>query len=216
MSTYAIYFPKVLVYVWIATIYRTGLAVRKGQYRNIFHKDLQTAKATVFLFNSGTCPYTLKNILQMSMLSQLLTMKYTDTVREEEGASYGVGVSGNLSKYPQEEATLQVYFDTDPDKRTDMTALIDKGIAEFIKDGPDADNLQKVKEYMLKTYEANQKENGYWMNVLYSFYWEGMDLNTNYADIVNNITGEDLQKFAQAFFSQNNRTEVSMTSGTTD
>lgn len=196
--------------------FRDVMEVRKGQFRNVFHKDLQTDKATVFLFNSGKCPYTLKNVIQMSILSQLLTMKYTDTVREEEGASYGVGVSGSVSKYPQEEASLQVYFDTAPDKRADMTALIDKGITEFIANGPDADNLKKVKEYMLKTYESNQKENGYWMNVLYSFYWEGMDRNTGYADLVNSITGADLQAFAKDFFSQHNRTEVSMTSGSID
>lgn len=45
----------------------------------------------------------------MSMLSQLLTMEYTETVREDEGASYGVGVSGDISLYPKVEATLQIH-----------------------------------------------------------------------------------------------------------
>lgn len=196
--------------------FRNVVEIRKGQSRNVFHKELQTEKATVFLFNSGECPYTLKNLIQMSMLSQLLTMKYTETVREEEGGSYGVGVSGNIGKYPKEEATLQVYFDTDPEKRAEMTKLIDKGISEFIANGPDADNLKKVKEYMLKNFESNQKENGYWMNLLYSFYWENLDRATGYKELVNNITGADLQAFAKAFFSQDNRIEVSMTSGDTN
>ena len=196
--------------------FRNVVEIRKGQSRNVFHKELQTEKATVFLFNSGECPYTLKNLIQMSMLSQLLTMKYTETVREEEGGSYGVGVSGNIGKYPKEEATLQVYFDTDPEKRAEMTKLIDKGISEFIANGPDADNLKKVKEYMLKNFESNQKENGYWMNLLYSFYWENLDRAAGYKELVNNITGADLQAFAKAFFSQNNRIEVSMTSGDTN
>ena len=98
----------------------------------------------------------------MSMLSQLLTMEYTETVREDEGASYGVGVSGDISLYPKVEATLQISFDTNPEKRAKMSSLIDKGINDFIANGPKAENLQKVKEYMLKNYEANQKENGYW------------------------------------------------------
>lgn len=196
--------------------FRNVVEIRKGQSRNVFHKELQTEKATVFLFNSGECPYTLKDLIQMSMLSQLLTMKYTETVREEEGGSYGVGVSGNIGKYPKEEATLQVYFDTDPEKRAEMTKLIDKGISEFIVNGPDADNLKKVKEYMLKNFESNQKENGYWMNLLYSFYWENLDRAAGYKELVNNITGADLQAFAKAFFSQNNRIEVSMTSGDTN
>lgn len=191
------------------------MKMREGTYKNVFHKDLQTEKATVFIVRSGDCQYNLKNKLMMNFLSQLLTMKYTETVREEEGASYGVQVRGSVSKYPTASAALQIYFDTDPSKRGDMVKLIDKGLEEFIANGPDADGLKKVKEYMLKTYEQNQKENGYWMNALYAYYWEGLDNATDYVNTVNNITGADLQKFAKKLFSQKNRIEVSMTSGDT-
>ena len=192
-----------------------NLNIRKGEHKNVFHRELQTQKATVCIIRSGECEYTLKNQLMMSMLSQLLTMEYTETVREDEGASYGVGVSGDISLYPKVEATLQISFDTNPEKRAKMSSLIDKGINDFIANGPKAENLQKVKEYMLKNYEANQKENGYWMNILYSYFWENSDMATGYADTVNGITAADLQHFAKDFFSQNNRIEVSMTSGDT-
>ena len=60
----------------------------------------------------------------MNMLSQLLTMEYTETVREEAGASYGVSVQGSISKYPKVEGVLQIYFDTDPTKRASKTSLL--------------------------------------------------------------------------------------------
>ena len=103
-----------------------------------------------------------------------------------------------------------------------MSKLIDKGIEDFIANGPKAEELAKVKEYMLKTYEANQKENGYWLGLLHGYLWEGLDSRTGYTDLVNGITGADLQQFAKAadlqqfakaFVSQKNRIEVSMTSG---
>ena len=189
--------------------------IQEGVIRNIFHKDLQTPKATVCIVYSGTCDYTLKNKLLISMISQLLTMKYTETVREEAGASYGVSVSESISKYPNVEATLQIYFDTDPEKRAEMVELTDKGIEEFIANGPNENDLQKVKEYMQKTYESNKKENGYWVNILHSYYWEKEDDYTGYDELVNNITSSDLQEFAKMFFNQKNRIEVSMTSGDT-
>lgn len=190
-----------------------NLDIRKGKWKNVFHKDLQTDKATVLIMESGTCDYTLKNKLMMSMLSQLLTMEYTETVREEAGASYGVSVQGELNKYPKPEGVLQIYFDTDPEKRAAMSTLIDKGINDFIAKGPKAEELAKVKEYMLKTYEANQKENGYWIGLLHGYLWEGLDARTGYTDLVNSITSADLQQFAKAFIAQKNRIEVSMTSG---
>ena len=69
---------------------------------------------------------------------------------------------------------------------------------------------------MLKTYEANQKENGYWMSLLYGSLWEGMDGRTGYTDLVNGITNADLQQFAKTLMAQKNRIEVSMTSGDTN
>lgn len=69
---------------------------------------------------------------------------------------------------------------------------------------------------MLKKYKENAKENSYWVNMLDEYFWEGTDMNTGYADIVNSITAKDLQEFTKALLEQNNRIEVSMTSEETN
>ena len=146
------------------------------------------------------------------MLGQLLNILYTQTVREEAGGTYGVSCSGSISKYPEAEGVFQIYFDTDPQRRPQMVELIDKGINDFIAQGPKADDLNKVKEYMLKTYQQNQKENSYWMGILNGMLWEGIDMNTGYENTVNGVTISDLKKFAKDFFKQGNMIEVSMNS----
>ena len=184
---------------------------RKGAYSNVFLKKLETAKATEFILLTGTVDYTLRTNILMSMLSQLLTMKYTDTVREEAGGTYGVHVSGDVSKYPNEEGSLQIYFETDPDRREEMVALVRQGLSAIAADGPEADDLQKVKEYMLKRHAQNQKENAYWAARLYDYYWEGYDGDTGYEDTVTAVTVADLRQFASDFISQGNSIEVCMT-----
>lgn len=190
----------------------TKMDIRKGMYENNFTKDLETPKASVLMLYSGNCKYDLKNNLQMSMLGQLLNMVYLRTVREDAGGTYGVSCSGMLSKYPTERGIFQAYFDTDPNRREEMMNLISKGIEEFIANGPVSEDLSKVKEYMLKTYKQNQKENNYWMGILSTYYWENLDMNTGYEETVNAITGDDLKAFAKAFFGQKNEIEVSMSS----
>ena len=143
-------------------------------------------------------------------MGQLLDILYTQTVREEAGGTYGVNCYGELNKYTKEEGIFQIYFDTDPAKRADMVELIKKGIADFIAAGPKEDDLNKVKEYMLKTYQQNQKENNYWVGMLQEYYWDNLDMNTGYEDTLRNITADDLKAFAKAFFGQNNQIEVSM------
>ena len=185
-----------------------GYVVEEGTPQEV----LENPKASILIINSGKCTYDMKTRLQMSMLSQLLDILYTQTVREDEGGSYGVSCSGSISKYPQPKAVLQIYFDTDPNRRDKMIGLIYKGIDDFIANGPKAEDLNKVKEYMLKTYQQNQKENGYWLNILNEYYWDNLDMNTGYENMVNSITADDLKEFAKNFFGQENRIEISMSS----
>jgi len=186
--------------------------MRQGEYKNIFSKQLETPKATVLVINNGKCAYTPKNQIMMSMLSQILDIMYTESVREKEGGTYGVSAYGSINKYPKEEAVLQIYFDTDPEKRAKMTEIILNELNQFAKEGPSAENLSKVKEFMLKKHKENIKENGYWVNVLDEYFWDQTDMNTGYDEMVNSITAQDLQEFTKALLDQNNRVEVSMTS----
>lgn len=186
--------------------------MRQGEYKNVFSKQLETPKATVLIVNNGKCDFTLKNQIMMSMLSQILDIVYTESVREKEGGTYGVGTYGSISKYPKEDAYLQIYFDTDPAKRAKMTDIVLNELNKFTQEGPSAENLNKVKEFMLKKHKENVKENGYWVNMLDDYFWDKTDMNTGYDEIVNSITAKDLQEFTKALLDQNNRVEVSMTS----
>lgn len=186
--------------------------IRKGLYENNFTREMETAKSSVLMVASGKCKYDQKNVVLMSMMGQLLNILYTQTVREEAGGTYGVSCSGSVSKYPEAEGVFQIYFDTDPQRRPQMVELINKGISDFIAQGPKTEDLNKVKEYMLKTYQQNQKENSYWMGILNTMLWEGVDMNKGYENTVNGISIDDLKKFAKDFFGQKNMIEVSMNS----
>ena len=186
--------------------------IRKGIYENNFTREMETAKSSVLMVASGKCKYNQKNVVMMSMLGQLLNILYTQTVREEAGGTYGVSCNGSISKYPEAEGVFQIYFDTDPQRRPQMVELINKGISDFIAQGPKTEDLNKVKEYMLKTFQQNQKENSYWMGIINTMLWEKVDMNTGYQNTVNSITVNDLKKFAKSFFGQKNMIEVSMNS----
>lgn len=192
----------------------TKMDIRPGNYNNDFVRPMETPKATVVLIYSGKCAYNRKNNMMMSVMGQLLDILYTQTVREEAGGTYGVSCYGSLSKYTKEEGMFQIYFDTDPTRRADMVNLIKEGIDDFMAKGPDEGNLNKVKEYMLKTYRQNQKENGYWVEMLREYYWEDLDMDTDYEQTLESISVDDLKGFAKAFFGQDNRIEVSMSSAT--
>ena len=190
----------------------TKMYMRKGQYKNEFKKKQQTAKASVFTFYNGSCKYTSQNDIMMSMLAQVLDIVYTEKIREQEGGSYGVSVYGNTAKYPKEESSLQIVFQTDPAKKDKLIKIVFDEIDNISKVGPSETNLAKVKEYMLKKYKENIKENSYWVGCIDEYLYTGLDMDANYEAIVNKVTISDLQKFAKNMFSQKNQVEVTMTS----
>lgn len=187
------------------------MEMRKGMYKNEFAKELETPKATVLTLYNGNCPYTLENELKMSFLTQILNLIYTEEVREKEGGTYGVSVYGSLSKHPKEKAMMQIFFETSPDKREKMIEIILREADKMAVEGPSEANIKKAKEFMLKKYEDNQKENSYWLGALEEYTYTGKDKIKDYTKIVNSITPADIQKFAQQFLGQKNRIEVVMT-----
>jgi zinc protease len=185
--------------------------IQKGTHKNVFEKQMETPKATVISVISGHCDFTPKNNLLMSMLSQTMNMVYIETIREKEGASYGVSAMGQMSCYPKPEAIFQIYFDTDPAKREKMEQIVMSELQKVAQEGPRPEHLAKVKEYMLKQYTESIKENGYWLNQLHEYYFSNIDMNTNYEKLVNEITAEDVKNFTKALLDQGNIIEVTMT-----
>ena len=185
--------------------------IAKGMLENTYAKEQQTPMATVFMLYSGKCKYDLKDNLLMSFLTQALDMVYTEEVREKEGGTYGVSSYGQLSKHPNEKFMLQIVYQTDPAKKDHLNGIIDAQMKKMASEGPTEEHLQKIKEYMLKKYKDNQKENGYWLNNLDEYFYTGVDYTQGYEEAVNSITVKDVQKFAADLVNQGNKITVVMT-----
>lgn len=186
--------------------------LRQGEYTLEFEKEQETPKATVFVLYNGKCKYNQKNEIMMSMFGQIMDLVYTEKVREEEGGTYGVSVGGQLMKYPKETAMMQIMFETAPEKKAKLMEIIFNEMEAMGKNGPSEENLNKVKEYMLKKYHENLKENGYWLRMIDNTLYTGVDMTKDYEKVVNSITTKDIRDFAKQLLKQKNRTEVSMIS----
>lgn len=191
-----------------------NMDIRKGAYKNIFEKEMEVPKATVFLVSSGDIEYNLKNSLMLTIINQCLDMVYTEEVREKEGGTYGVGVSSELSRIPgldEDEALIQINFETDPAKRDKMVEIILRELNKIAAEGPKEEHVAKVKEFLQKKYAENQKENAYWLSALNSYYWYQEDMDSNYLDILNAISIKEMQQFMKSLLDQGNLIEVTMT-----
>lgn len=186
--------------------------MRQGVYKNEFIRQQETPRASNLVFINGACKYNLRNDILLDMTSQILDLVYTAKVREDEGGSYGVYTAGQLSKYPKEQAILQIVFETAPEKREKLMKIIFAELENISKAGPSEGDLNKVKEFMLKKHAEDLKENNYWLRSIDEYLFTGMNPIKDYDQIVSSITVKDIQKFADDLFKQKNEIEVSMIS----
>lgn len=186
------------------------LTMAKGTMENIFAKKQQTPMATVAMVFNGNCEYTLKNSLLMSILTQALDMVYTEEIREKEGGTYGVSTYGSLSE-EQQIAMMQIVYQTDPAKYGHLNGLINSLLDKMVADGPTDEQMKNVKEYMLKKFHDNQKENSYWLNQMKEALYAGIDMTKDYEALVNGITAQEVAAFATSLLEQGNKVTVVMT-----
>lgn len=185
-------------------------AIRKGDYVNRFKRQMEVPKATVANFYSGTMEYNLENILTSSLLKQILDLVYMEKVREDEGGTYGVQTSVQISSFPKGQTFLQAFFDTDPAKREKMNTIVRNELKRIADVGPRPEDLKKSQDNMLKRHAENLQENSYWVNTLDNYYYKGFDGETKYVEIINSITPAKIQAFTKKLLSQGNSIEVVM------
>ncbi len=182
-----------------------------GMIKNDFNKEMKDPKTTVVDIYSGKLPYDMSAKVKMDILQKILTLVYTEKVREDEGGTYGVSVSGRISDYPKGDATVFVSFETNAEKKDLLNGIVLKEFQALADNGPKTEDFQKTKEAMLKNYQQNLKENGYWSSVITGFYREGYDGYTNYEKTVNAVTPADIKLLAKQFLAQKNLIQVIMT-----
>ena len=186
------------------------IETQKGIINNNYNQPMETAKSTVYAIYSGDQKYDLRNYLMLSILDQMMDIVYTETIREEEGGTYGVGTMADFS--PVDNSWLFLFgFDTNPQDEKRLTKRAHAELMKVVNEGPREKDFAKVKEYMLKKHAQNQRENSYWREIIHSNELGYGDNDTNYEETLNSITIDDMKAFSKKLFTGKNLIEVIMT-----
>ena len=186
-----------------------------GKKTYIFHKKQTTPTAITTIVIKGKMEYNNRNELLMDAIGQLLRIVYTEKVREDKGGTYSVQASGDLQHHPNNEALLRIAFQTDPQKYNSLIPIVYKELEKMATEGPSQQDLDKVKAYELKVYNQVLRMNNYWEYVLYTDLYNGIDVDTDFRYIVENMTCDDIRTTLRNLLNQNNCIEVTMTQPTT-
>ena len=174
-----------------------GLGVADGDYSTHYRKEMQDPKTSVYMIYTGDMEYNLYNNIYMGVLSDILDIVYTKSIREEQGGTYGVGVMGQINNRPVEEFMFYIAFDTNDEVYATLMDIAKAGLKDMAENGPSQENLSKVIENKLKKRVEQLQENSFWTSVISSLEREGIDYVTEYENIVKAVTVESVADFAK-------------------
>ncbi|ASB49811.1 M16 family metallopeptidase [Alkalitalea saponilacus] len=181
-----------------------GVRFPQGQQKKQIEIPLEIPKANVNVFYSREMDYAPENLMFMRVLRGILNLRYIETIREDEGGTYGVSVGWTMNRKPVQTGGIQMRFETDPERVDHLKPILYREIEKIIAEGPTQDDFQKTIENILKDREQARRHNSFWLNSLYNFYREGVNHadEENFEEIARNMTLEDIHQFVIEFFNE--------------
>lgn len=182
----------------------------QGQNKNPFFVSMQVPKSSCVVAYQSDADYNFDNKVYLSAIEHVLGLRYTETIREEEGGTYGVSARGSISKAPLEQVSAVMFFDTDPDKANHLVGIIHFEFNKIINEGPTEEDLNKAREYFLKTRQESLRENRFWSSVIREYYSNGVDIVNGYEDFVKGLNVTSVKDAAKRMFKDSNSLEIIM------
>jgi len=200
LETYIASLPKGKDMKWIdnKVDYATGTKESKV-YKGVDHKS--NFRVSI----PGTYKYSYETDLMLDAVSDVLSIRLREEIREEKGGTYGVGAWVSSSKFPKETYNWGVSFGTAPEKLPELIGVV-KTVLNDVKTGNFKDeNVAKIKEQMVRKYETNLKKNNFWLGSIYSCIYNGDDFNVinNYKNYVEKIDKKTITETATKYINNN-------------
>jgi zinc protease len=176
-----------------------------GRIAKVVYKGTEP-KATVRLVFSGSFDYSDAEGKQLDALKEVLQIRLTERLREDESGVYSPGVGQSADKYPQSRYEFSISFGCSPQNVEKLiTSALDE--VEKIKvSGPSQINIDKYKAEDRRGQETDLKSNNWWLEYLVSSLQNHDDLRAlnNYDEELSKITPESIKNTANKYLSEKN------------
>ena len=180
-----------------------GLELTNEDYVTHYQKEMKDPKTSVYMIYNGDMEYNLYNQVYMSVLSDVLDIVYTKTIREEQGGTYGVGVMGSTNNRPDDDFRFLIAFDTNDEVYATLMDIAKAGLKDVAENGPRQEDLTKVLENKLKKRTEQLQENRFWISAIESQTRDNIDIISEYENIIKGVTVESVAEFAKQVLNGN-------------
>jgi len=178
-----------------------GISTADRQYD--FKAQMATPMVTVFQVYNTLKAYSVADEAACDALSYILNMLYTETLREDEGGTYGASASADVTGKPDERHVMEISFQTNVESADKLRDLAKSGFQGIAENGPTAEQFDKTVKNLQKNIPESRQRNNYWNNVIREYIRYGIDYDKEYEAAVNALTPAQIQAAAQELLNGN-------------
>ncbi len=142
-----------------------GIHPPTGQLTKTVYKGLDD-KATVQMVFSGSYEYTETNNIQLDALEEVMNIKLTERLREQESGVYAPGVRISYAKIPSGRYTATIYFTCGSANVDKLIAATLDEISKLKLNGATPADIQKFVAEEARSTQVQLKENVFWAGYL--------------------------------------------------
>jgi zinc protease len=174
---------KPLVLTWLGGLPSTrrketwkdiGVHTPTGVVTRDVKRGTEPKARTLIVFN-GPFEWTRENRYAMASLAEVLRMRFRDVLREQLGGTYDVSVSQSSERDPRQEFQFSIDFGSSPERVDTLRAAVFRELELIKRNGPTAEEIEKVREIQRRGEETEVRQNGFWLNALASAARYGQD-----------------------------------------
>jgi zinc protease len=181
-----------------------------AQVRTVEVKTI-TPQAMVVLGWRGAPLGAREDQRKLYFVSQILTARLNEVIREEHQLTYSIGAGAIPSIAYDGNGALLSQFTADPKKAADAAKLARATMEELIGDKPPTDDEMKaVRKQLVNIVETQTKEPAFWVNTLSTLETRDRDLDSlkNLEEIFNAYKANDLVECAKRFMTPDRYLQV--------
>ena len=170
-------------------------------------------KSLVTIKYFGPFEWNLENRSIVSTMSDMMRIKLRERLREDKSGTYFVRSNSSFPHYPKERYIITISFGCSPDRVDELTKEVFTQIdslQQFAASDKYQSYLQKVREIGLRSFETDQRENGWWLNELEFYYFHHLDPQKilQIPDRYKARTLQEIRQAANQYFNKNRYVRV--------
>lgn len=188
-----------------------GMKRPEGVIERRVEKGIEPKSRANIIYH-GSFEWNQEQRVAIRMLAEILQNRLREALREQLGGTYSVSAGASYTRIPRAEYSLSVDFGSDPARNDELVKAAYAEVAALREKGPTEQQVNDVREAMLREYETSMRQNGYLVGQISFRYQFDEDMRTIFTlpEYYKKVTAATIHEAAKTYLDPSTRVTVTL------